>query len=235
MNDSVNFQDLVPENLLSELNYYTQYYGQEFRQNQGTEFVLECVREFSIDGSLIDFGSGSNIFFWLYAFKKVENVTCIDISREAFFINELIRKEVFIPKSFEYLISMFGNKTENVFRTNISYVIADVFNESITQLPQSENVSQFGLLGLCKSKEAYAENLVKLLKLVKQGGRFIGANWVFSDRYAAAKGFSNDYLLDKELIDAVAFETGLEKMYYRVVEIVGDVNYKNVVIYVLGR
>ena len=71
-----------------QLKYFNEYYGAEFKFNQGTEQILDMINNYSISGTLIDFGSGSNIYFWLAAFNNIKNIKCVDISREAFFINE---------------------------------------------------------------------------------------------------------------------------------------------------
>ena len=57
-----------------QLKYFNEYYGAEFKFNQGTEQILDMINNYSISGTLIDFGSGSNIYFWLAAFNNIKNI-----------------------------------------------------------------------------------------------------------------------------------------------------------------
>ena len=58
----MKFSNLNEKEYNNQLKYFNDYYGSEFRKNQGTEELLEMINKYSIDGDLIDFGSGSNIY-----------------------------------------------------------------------------------------------------------------------------------------------------------------------------
>ena len=94
----MDFSKIDKEEYKKQLKYFYDYYGASFREGQGTEQILELINKYACNGTLIDFGSGSNIYFWLLAFNNIEEVFCVDISKEAFFLNEQIRKKKCIPK-----------------------------------------------------------------------------------------------------------------------------------------
>ena len=70
----INFNDINIEEYNKQLEYFNNYYGSPFKKEQGTEEILDVINKYSKDGTLIDFGSGSNIYFWLTAFKNINNV-----------------------------------------------------------------------------------------------------------------------------------------------------------------
>ena len=100
----MKFNNLNEKEYQMQLKYFNDYYEAEFRFGQGTEELLDMINKYSIDGNLIDFGSGSNIYFWLLAFNNINEVRCVDISKEAFYINEQIKNKELIGKSFDYPI-----------------------------------------------------------------------------------------------------------------------------------
>ena len=70
----MNFDKIDKEEYKKQLKYFNDYYGSPFREGQGTEEILELINKYACNGTLIDFGSGSNIYFWLLAFKNIEKV-----------------------------------------------------------------------------------------------------------------------------------------------------------------
>lgn len=94
----MNLTDINQIEYKKQLTYFYKYYGAEFRKGQGTEYILNMIKKFSNEGTLIDFGSGSNIYFWLIAFNQINYALCVDISKEAFYINECIRKKYYIQR-----------------------------------------------------------------------------------------------------------------------------------------
>jgi len=166
----MNFYKTNSEEYNKQLKYFNDYYGAPFRKGQGTEEILDLINKYSCNGTLIDFGSGSNIYFWLIAFKRIKKVLCVDISKEAFFINEQIRKKKLYPKSCEYALKKYNKEFDEILKNEVNYLIYDVLYSSINSTIKYNNVSQFGLLGLCKSEKEYIRNLEKLYNLLKKGG-----------------------------------------------------------------
>jgi len=230
----MRFNNLDEKEYKNQLKYFNSYYGSTFKKNQGTEELLNMINKYSVDGDLIDFGSGSNIYFWLLAFNQIYKVHCIDISKEAFYVNEQIKNEKLIGKSFNYPINKFHKKLSNVFKTDINYHLKDMLNGETIFNKKANNVSQFGLLGLCKNKETYFKNFKRLFASLKENGIFLGANWIFSDSYAKTKKFKNDYLNEK-MINELCKSINSECLYVKKIKIEDDSNYDYVLIYTIKK
>lgn len=142
----MNFDKIDKEEYKKQLKYFNDYYGSPFREGQGTEEILELINKYACNGTLIDFGSGSNIYFWLLAFKNIEKVLCVDISKEAFFLNEQIRRKELYPNSCEYVIKKYDKNFDDTLKIRVDYLICDVLHSSINNTIKYNNVSQFGLL-----------------------------------------------------------------------------------------
>ena len=197
----MNFDKIDKEEYKKQLKYFNDYYGSPFREGQGTEEILELINKYACNGTLIDFGSGSNIYFWLLAFKNIEKVLCVDISKEAFFLNEQIRRKELYPNSCEYVIKKYDKNFDDTLKIRVDYLICDVLHSSINNTIKYNNVSQFGLLGLCRSEKEYISNLKKLYNLLEKDGTLLGANWCFSELYSKMMGFNNNYLSEKMIQD----------------------------------
>ncbi len=228
----MDFDRINKEEYSKQLRYFYDYYGAPFREDQGTEDILELINNYSSNGTLIDFGSGSNIYFWLIAFKNIEKVLCVDISKEAFFINEQIRKKEIYPKSYEYPLKKYNKDFNDVLKTNINYLICDVLCSSMNSTIKYNNVSQFGLLGLCKNEREYISNLEKLYDLLKKDGILLGANWCFSTSYSKKMGFNNNYLSEK-IVQNFARKRNCKILNVKKVSIANDENYDSVLIYAI--
>ena len=124
----MTFNGLNEKEYQMQLKYFNDYYGAEFRFEQGTEELLDMINKYSIDGDLIDFGSGSNIYFWLIAFNDITKVKCVDISKEAFYINEQIKNKEIIGKSFDYPIDKYDKSLDEVLKIKVDYYIKDMLN-----------------------------------------------------------------------------------------------------------
>ena len=230
----ISFDDINMEEYSKQLEYFNNYYGSPFRKEQGTEEILDVINKYSKDGTLIDFGSGSNIYFWLTAFKNIQNVLCVDISKEAFYINEQIRKKELYPQSCEYALNKYNKDFDNVLKTNVNYLIYDILKFSVDMTLKFDNVTQFGLLGLCKNEKEYTSNLKKLYSLVNNDGVLIGANWCFSESYSDKMGFNNKYL-SEQLINSFAKVNNYTVLFNKLIPIKNDRNYKSVLVYVLKK
>ena len=230
----MNFSNLNDKEYQIQLKYFNDYYGAEFRKGQGTEELLDMIKKYNIDGSLIDFGSGSNIYFWLLAFNNINKALCVDISKEAFYINEQIKNKELMGKSFNYPINKYNKELDDVLKINIDYYIKDMLNGDSYFNKKANNVSQFGLLGLCKTKESYFKNFKRLFFSLKEEGIFLGANWIFSESYSKKKKFKNDYL-SEEMIKELATSLNSECLYVKKIKIKNDSNYDYVLIYSIKK
>lgn len=228
----MNFDKIDKEEYKKQLKYFNDYYGSPFREGQGTEEILELINKYACDGTLIDFGSGSNIYFWLLAFENIEKVLCVDISKEAFFLNEQIRRKELYPNSCEYVIKKYDKNYDDTLKIRVDYLICDVLHSSINNNIKYNNVSQFGLLGLCKSEKEYISNLKKLYNLLEKDGTLLGANWCFSESYSKMMGFNNNYLSEK-MIQDFSKKQNCKILVVKKVPIANDQNYDYVLIYAI--
>lgn len=228
----MNFDEIDKEEYKKQLKYFNDYYGSTFRKGQGTEEILELINKYACNGTLIDFGSGSNIYFWLLAFKNIEKVLCVDISKEAFFINEQIRRKELYPNSCEYVIKKYGKNFEDTLKICVDYLICDVLHSSIDNTIKYNNVSQFGLLGLCRSEREYISNLKKIYNLLEEGGTLLGANWCFSKTYCKKMGFNNNYISEK-MIQDFSKKQNCKTLIVKKVPIENDPNYDFALIYAI--
>lgn len=228
----MNFDKIDKEEYKKQLKYFNDYYGSPFRDGQGTEEILELINKCACDGTLIDFGSGSNIYFWLLAFKNIEKVLCVDISKEAFFLNEQIRRKELYPNSCEYVIKKYDKNFDDTLKIRVDYLICDVLHSSINNTIKYNNVSQFGLLGLCRNEKEYISNLKKLYNLLEKDGTLLGANWCFSESYSKMMGFNNNYLSEKMIRD-FSKKQKCKILVVKKVPIANDPNYDSVLIYAI--
>ncbi len=228
----MNFDKIDKEEYKKQLKYFNDYYGSPFREGQGTEEILELINKYACNGTLIDFGSGSNIYFWLLAFKNIEKVLCVDISKEAFFLNEQIRRKELYPNSCEYVIKKYDKNFDDTLKIRVDYLICDVLHSSINNTIKYNNVSQFGLLGLCRSEKEYISNLKKLYNLLEKDGTLLGANWCFSELYSKMMGFNNNYLSEK-MIQDFSKKQNCKILVVKKVPIANDQNYDSVLIYAI--
>lgn len=229
---NMNFDKIDKEEYKKQLKYFNDYYGSPFREGQGTEEILELINKYACNGTLIDFGSGSNIYFWLLAFKNIEKVLCVDISKEAFFLNEQIRRKELYPNSCEYVIKKYDKNFDDTLKIRVDYLICDVLHSSINNTIKYNNVSQFGLLGLCRSEKEYISNLKKLYNLLEKDGTLLGANWCFSESYSKMMGFNNNYLSEK-MIQDFSKKQNCKILVVKKVPIANDQNYDSVLIYAI--
>lgn len=210
------------------LNYYEKYYGAEFHENQGLNEITDMINSYSIQGSWIDLGGGVSTFIWLPAFKNLKKVYSIDKYIEASYAQEIIRKGS-LSGCFIHILKRYKKKLRDINTINISYMQKDLFKPFNVEY-KAENVSQFGLLGLCKTESQYIKNLDELVEFLSNDGVFLGANWKFSNEYAKIQGFNNNYLTT-EMIKKYVNMRKRKLLYCEDIRIYNDPNYVSVLIY----
>ena len=121
-----------------------------------------------------------------------------------------------------------------MFKNTPQYIVIDIFNETLSLEDMYDNVSQFGLLGLSKTKDEYKINFSKLWKFLKLNGMFMGANWLFSKSFSELKGFSNSYL-NCDIIDEIAHECHGILHENKLITIEKDTDYTHVLMYTMEK
>ena len=222
-----------PKKLLAELQYYINYYGNEFKAGQGLENIIDIIQMYTKSGTWLDLGGGSNTPFWKMFFPKLDKIVCMDINREAFLLSELIMNEFVESPCYKEGRKMLRKPKYND-NVKIEYECSDLLSQEIVFKEQFDNITQFGLLGLLVRAEDFLVKTREILNGLKNNGIYIGVNWIFSETYQKKMGFSNSYINKNLLLDCEVVGE-IEQIYYREVQIHGDPNYDKCIIYVMKK
>lgn len=215
--------------LISEyLNYYRKYYGAEYRYGQGLDEITDIISRYSKQGTWIDLGGGTSSIIWLPAFNNIKKVYTVDKFEEAFYVQEMVRKET--PSGcYQHILDRYGKSYESLGCIPIEFMQADLLDNINIQL-SCDNVTQFGLLGLCSSKEQYFCQLDQFVALMNPGAVFIGANWILSKEYRLERHLDNTYIKNG-LIKDWAETRGRTLLEETMIQIQNDRNYDSVLVY----
>lgn len=208
--------------------YFKKYYGAEFRPNQGLDEITDMIDRYSVAGTWIDLGGGTSTFIWLPAFNNISRVYSFDKYAESAYVQAQVR---FMKPSdcYHHILDRYNKTIDEMNKIHISYSQVDLFKDFPYEI-KSDNVSQFGLLGLCKTKRDYLDHLKKLTAFMNTESVFLGANWIFSNEYAKRCGFENSYI-DVPLIEEYVRHDKKELLYVEKISIENDPCYIAVLIY----
>ena len=210
------------------LNYYRKYYGAEYRYGQGLDEVTDIIYRYSKQGTWLDLGGGTSSIIWLPAFNNIKKVYTVDKFEEAFYVQEMVRKET--PSGcYQHILDRYGKSCESLSCIPIEFMQADLLENINIQL-SCDNVTQFGLLGICSSKEQYFRQLDQFVALMNPGAVFIGANWIFSKKYRLERHIDNTYI-KIGLIKEWAGTRGRTLLEETMIQIQNDRNYDSVLVY----
>jgi hypothetical protein len=216
------------EKIQEYMNYYNSYYGSDFRPDQGLDEITDMIFLYSLSGTWIDLGGGTSTFIWLPAFKKVTDVHSVDKYPESGYVQTLARS-MSLSGCYKHILIRYSKSDKDMRKINISYSTVDLIND-FTIETKYNNVSQFGLLGLCQTKQEYLKHLNKLSGFMDNRSIFLGANWVFSSTYTNKHRFANSYL-DTELIEEYASNNAKKLLFCKRINIVNDPCYDAVLVY----
>jgi hypothetical protein len=221
-------ENLDPLKVQEQRTYFKNYYGSDFRNGQGLDEITDMVSRYSIPDTWIDLGGGTSTFIWLPAFRKIKEATSVDKSLESACVQKGVRLS---PPSgcYTHILNRYNKTASEMNKIPISYLQLDLFDDFIVH-KKYNNISQFGLLGLSRTKDKYCKQLVKLSAFMDSGSVFFGANWVFSNDYAKKQGFVNMYL-DTLLIENIASKNKWMLLYNKRIKIIDDPCYDAVIIY----
>lgn len=210
------------------LNYYRKYYGAEYRYGQGLDEITDIISHYSKQGTWLDLGGGTSTIIWLPAFNGIKKVYTMDKFEEAFYVQKMIRKEA--PSGcYQHILDRYGKSYKSLSRIPIEFMQADLL-ENINIPLSCDNVTQFGLLGLCSSKEQYFRQLDCFISLMNLDAVFIGANWILSKEYRLERHIDNTYIkvgLIKEWVET----RGRKLLEETMIQIQNDRNYDSVLVY----
>lgn len=218
-------------NLKKELDYFCEYYGTDFKKGLGTEIILDCFNKYFVKSKWLDLGGGSSSFLWWLAQKYNNAIDIVDISQESFILTKLLKSTNYDGGCYKYVKEHFYNK--NLRNCKINFIKQDLIN-NFSLKKSYKNISQIGLLGLCKDKEQFCGVLTKICSKLKTNGVLISANWIFNETYSIKKNIDNNYI-NKDLIKQFTIKNCLLLKYCKFIEFSNDNNYKGVLIYVIQK
>ena len=215
-----------------KLQEYTLYfkcnYGADFRPGQGLDELTDMIFLCSKNGTWVDLGGGTSTFIWLPAFKEITNACSVDKYAESFLVQE--HNRIMRPSGcYRHILDRYQKSNDDMQKIQITFSRIDLFKD-FTADKRYDNVSQFGLLGLCKNEGEYIYQLEKMTEFMCSDAVFLGANWIFSSLYEKKCGFSNSYL-DVALIEKYALNSGKELLCAKKVSIADDPYYTDVILY----
>lgn len=209
-------------------NYYCKYYGAEYRYGQGLDEITDTISHYSKQGTWLDLGGGTSSFIWLPAFHGIKKVYTVDKFEEAFYVQKMVREKA--PSGcYQHILDRYGKSYESLNHIPIEFMQADLL-ENINIPLSCDNVTQFGLLGLCSSKEQYFRQLDHFISLMNLGAVFIGANWIFSKKYRSECHLDNTYI-KVGIIKEWAETRGRTLLEETMIQIQNDRNYDSVLVY----
>ena len=233
LNDE-KFNKVNPNILEEHWNYFSRYYGSDFIPNQGTEQILDAISHYSVSGSWLDLGGGSNSYFWLAAMKNITDVTVIDKDIEACIVLSRIRSMLYCKGCYKYVMDRYNVNPHDLYNTPLTYIAGDLFSFPLNVYTQNryDIITQIGLWGLLKSSTEYLQKLAEACAFLNSGGVLISANWIFEEPLITRRGYNNKYLNCKMIKD-FAETTNKELCYIEEVPIYGDPLYSKVFIHVI--
>lgn len=217
-------------------SYFCMNYASEYIPEQGTDVILNIIQEYSKPGSWIDLGGGANTFFWSIPFNNPTKIVNVDRSMESLLVCESAKLKKFNEGCYKYWIDSFGIDVNRVYNREIEYIMSDLLNDEITsqQFGIFDNVTQFGLFGLCVDIKSYESKLLESMALLKNKGIFIGANWKFKPDLIRERDFNNNYMSTEMIINICSNNT-LSLLYCKEIIIKNDLNYKSIILYVIRK
>lgn len=218
-----------------ELNYYLKYYGNEYKEGQGLDIIIDVIKKYSVNGSWIDLGGGSNSPLWRLAFSDLKNMVSVDLNEESFMISELIINNFETSPCYKKVMDFCKCSKLDKNKMQFKYIKSDLLNGLFAFDDKFDNVTQFGLLGLTRSLDDFKRKTNEIIELLNSGGVYIGANWIFSESYSKVKGFSNEFISAKQIYEVAKSINNIKVLCCKEININDDLNYTKVIIYAIKK
>lgn len=217
--------------LQKELEYFCGYYGTNFIKGLGAEDILNCFDKYSVKSKWLDLGGGSTSLLWWLSQKFYNPIDIVDISEESFMLTKILKNSNYNKGCYDYVRKYYYDKDYKYCK--IKFIKQDLLN-SFSIEKKYKNVSQIGLLGLCKDKNQFKYILKRICDLLKNDGILISANWIFNDSYAKQKKIYNNYI-NQKLIENFVKDNELTLNECKYIKFNNDKNYEGVLIYVIQK
>jgi hypothetical protein len=215
--------------------YMQRYFNHRFIAGQGTEHVLQLVKEHHAQGRWLDVGAGTSTLFWSLALEKATSVTCVDIVPEALKVLHDFRMTDELPRCYAEAAAVIGVGGRSLRSRALPwrYLVFDAHSPWPERLlEQYANVTAFGCFGTARNATSYPKGLAFARPFVQPGGVLIGCDWCRSLAFVRREGLDNRYMT-AAFLNSAAREAGFEAITVQQYPIDGDPLYEHVVAYVL--
>ncbi|SEF37122.1 hypothetical protein SAMN05421837_112235 [Amycolatopsis pretoriensis] len=160
--------------------YRDTYYARQFVYGMGTEEILTMLRSVPAIDTWLDLGCGSESLLWACALRA-GRLTAVDVDPDRLDLLRLNATSTEPRGAYETALQL-GGRTPAEWNSLCALVsdvrVADCLDGAAGNLPRSELVTQFGLLGLCRDEQHFGERVTWMTDLVVPGGLVAGANWM---------------------------------------------------------
>lgn len=166
--------------------YWQRYYAEQFRFGLGTEDILAALMQIPPVDSWADLGCGSESMLWAIA-VRARRLVAVDADGQRL---EILRQLTTAghPRGVHTTALRLCGRTEpGDFLARCRSLAALIRVDCLAgELPAGPNlapgafelITQFGLLGLCRTAEHFTASFAAMHRLLAPGGWTAGANWV---------------------------------------------------------
>jgi hypothetical protein len=214
-------------------DYWERYYAEEFLPGQGTEEIITMLAGIPPVTSWVDLGAGSESLLWAIPLRA-DRLTAVDLDPRRLAL--LHRAATSPPRPAYRHVLQLCDRNETDFAARQASLTASVVADCLTGHPPDsptlpaagfQLVTQFGLLGLAPTNDAFVTAFTAAHRLLAPGGWAAGANW-------AARHPSGRATLTAHLYQRAFVAAGLRLQLCWQTPIDGDPDFTDVWIY-LGR
>ncbi len=215
--------------------YWNRYYAQQFCFGLGTEDILAALMQIPPLETWADLGSGSESMLWAIGLRA-QRLVAVDADSQRLAMLRRFASAARPRGTHRTALALCGRTDPHDFSLRCRSLTATVAVDCLTgHLPSDPNlppggfklVTQFGLLGLCRDADHFADCFTAAHQLVKPGGWAAGANWVARNPYQRVE-------LTEKLYQAAAALAGIELLLTRQMPITADPDFATVWTYI-GR
>lgn len=215
--------------------YWDRYYAQQFHFGLGTEDILAALMRIPPVGTWADLGSGSESMLWAIGLRA-QRLVAVDADPQRLNMLRTFASAALPRGAHRTALVLCGRTDPQDFSLRCRSLSATVAVDCLTGHPPSdpnlptagfELITQFGLLGLCRDAEHFADCFSAAHHLVKPGGWVAGANWAARNHHQRVKLTERQYHI-------AAARAGIELLLIRPVPIMADLDFAAVWTYI-GR
>ncbi|WP_062204396.1 class I SAM-dependent methyltransferase [Streptomyces sp. NBRC 109706] len=201
-----------PSTVLPAGAYWKRYYSDAFRFGLGTEHILATLNGLPPARRWADLGSGSETMLWAIALQA-DSLTAVDTDPRRLAILRAFTTAARPRGIHRTALQLCHRYRSEDFTARCRSLNATVRADCLTghtpvhpDLPTGgfDLVTQFGLLGLCRSADHFTACFTALHRLLAPGGQAAGANWV------RASPSDGRVTLDEQLYRRAAERAGLD-------------------------